>query len=68
MGLRNESLTGPGLVTAMPIYGENLKGHLQNQKADDLESWYVALTGLKVAFEEKCRNSFKKKVGKKVGI
>ena len=34
---------GPGHMTklaAMPIYDKNLL--LQNQKADDLESWYVA--------------------------
>ena len=37
---------GPGHMTkvaAMPIYGKNLKNlFLWNQKADDLESWYVA--------------------------
>ena len=37
---------GPGHMTkmaTMPIYGKNLKNHLLwNQKADDLESWYVA--------------------------
>ena len=31
-------------MAAMPIYGKNLKNLLLwNQKADDLESWYVAL-------------------------
>ena len=38
---------GPGHMTkmaAMPIYGKNLKNRLlQNQKADDLETWYAAL-------------------------
>ena len=31
-------------VAAMPIYGKNLKKNilLQNQKADDLESWYAS--------------------------
>ena len=37
---------GQGHVTkmaAMPIYGKNLKKLLlQNQKADDLETWYAA--------------------------
>ena len=37
---------GPGHMinmTAMPIYGKNLKKSLLwNQKADDIESWYVA--------------------------
>ena len=37
---------GPGHMTkaaAMPIYGKNLKNlHLQNQNADDLETWYAA--------------------------
>ena len=37
----------PGHMTkkaAMPIYGKNaLKNLLQNQKADDLGTWYVAL-------------------------
>ena len=38
---------GPGHLTkmaAMPIYGKNLKKSLllQNQKTNDLESWYVA--------------------------
>ena len=37
----------PGHITkmaAMPIYGKNLKKNLllQNQKADDLETWYAA--------------------------
>ena len=38
---------GPGHMTkmaAMPIYGKNLKNLLlRNQKAYDLETWYVAL-------------------------
>ena len=38
---------GPDHMTkraAMPIYGKNLKNLLlRNQKADDLETWYVAL-------------------------
>ena len=38
---------GPGHMTkmaTMPIYGKNLKNLLlQNQMADDLESWYAAL-------------------------
>ena len=38
---------GPGHMTkmaAMPIYGKNLKKLLlRNQKAYDLETWYVAL-------------------------
>ena len=38
---------GPGHITkiaAMPIYGKNLKNLLlRNQKAYDLETWYVAL-------------------------
>ena len=38
---------GPGYMTsmaAMPIYGKTLKNILLwKQKADDLESWYVAL-------------------------
>ena len=38
---------GPGHMTkmaTMPIYGKNpLKSSLQNQKADDLGTWYVAL-------------------------
>ena len=29
-------------MAAMPIYGKNLKNLLQNQKAYDLETWYVA--------------------------
>ena len=30
-------------MAAMPVYGRNFKNlFLQNQKADDLESWYVA--------------------------
>ena len=37
---------GPGHMTkmaAMPIYGKNLKNLLlQNQRADDLETWYAA--------------------------
>ena len=36
---------GPGLMTkmaAMPVYGENLKNLLRNQKANDLETWYAA--------------------------
>ena len=37
---------GPGHMTkmaAMPVYGEKLKNPLlRNQKADDLETWYVA--------------------------
>ena len=37
---------GPGHMTnmaAMPMYGKNLKNNLlRNQRADDLESWYVA--------------------------
>ena len=35
----------PGYMTkmaAMPIYGKNFKIILQNQKADDLETWYAA--------------------------
>ena len=33
-------------MAAMPIYGKNLKKNLllQNPKADDLESWYAALS------------------------
>ena len=38
---------GPGHMTKMaatPTYGKNLKNLLlQNEKADDLESWYVAM-------------------------
>ena len=38
---------GPGHMTkkaAMPIYGKNLKNFLlRNQKAYDLDTWYVAL-------------------------
>ena len=37
---------GPGHMTkmaAIPIYGKNLKNLFQNQKADDLETWYAAL-------------------------
>ena len=37
---------GPGHMTKMaatPIYGENSLKNLQNQKADDLGTWYVAL-------------------------
>ena len=31
-------------MATMPIYGKNLKNLLlQKQKADDLETWYVAL-------------------------
>ena len=31
-------------MAATPIYGKNLKNLLlQNQKTDDLETWYVAL-------------------------
>ena len=31
-------------MAATPIYGQNLKKELlRNQKADDLETWYVAL-------------------------
>ena len=36
---------GPGHTTKMfatPIYDKTLKNLLQNQKADDLGSWYVA--------------------------
>ena len=36
----------PGHMTklaAMPIYGKKKNLLLQNQKADDLESWYTAL-------------------------
>ena len=35
----------PGYMTkvaAIPIYGKNLKNLLQNRKAYDLETWYVA--------------------------
>ena len=39
---------GPFYMTkmaAMPIYGKNLKNLLlRNQKADDLETWYAALS------------------------
>ena len=32
-------------MAAMPIYGKNLKNLLlRNQKADDLETWYAALS------------------------
>ena len=31
-------------MAAMPIYGKNLKNLLQNQKTNDLETWYVALS------------------------
>ena len=38
---------GPGYMTKMvttPIYGKKpFKNLLQNQKADDLRTWYVAL-------------------------
>ena len=38
--------TGPGHMTkmaTMPIYGKNIKNLLlQNQKADDLETWYAS--------------------------
>ena len=30
-------------MAAMPIYGKNRKNLLPNQKANDLETWYVAL-------------------------
>ena len=30
-------------MAATPIYGKNLEKSLQNQLADDLETWYVAL-------------------------
>ena len=31
-------------MSAMPIYGKNLKKFLlQNQRTNDLETWYVAL-------------------------
>ena len=36
---------GPGHMTkmaAMPIYGKKKKNLLQNQKAYDLETWYIA--------------------------
>ena len=34
---------GPRHMTAMPIYGKNLKNILLwNQKADDLDTWYAA--------------------------
>ena len=47
MGWGNECCSnGPGHMTkmaTMPRCGKNLKKNLlQNQKADDLESWYVA--------------------------
>ena len=29
-------------MAAMPIYGKNVKNLLQNQKADDLKTWYAA--------------------------
>ena len=29
-------------MAAMPIYGKNLKNLLRNQKAYDLETWYVS--------------------------
>ena len=39
--------TGPGHMTklaVMPIHGKTLKNLLlQNQKTDDLETWYAAL-------------------------
>ena len=32
-------------MAAMPIYGKNLKKYiLRNQKIDDLETWYAALS------------------------
>ena len=32
-------------IAAMPIYGNNLKNLLfQNQKTNDLETWYVTLS------------------------
>ena len=37
---------GPGHMTkmaSMPIYGKNLKKSSPEPKADDLETWYVAL-------------------------
>ena len=43
-------INGPGHMTkmaAMPIYGKNLKNHLQNRKSYDLETYHVAL-GLKL--------------------
>ena len=44
MGWRNESTGHMTKMTAMPIYGKHMKILLLlNQKADDLESWYVAL-------------------------
>ena len=30
-------------MASMPVYGKNLKNLLWNQKANDLESWYVLL-------------------------
>ena len=29
-------------MTAIPIYGKNLKSLLRNRNADDLDSWYAA--------------------------
>ena len=47
-GGTNIYLNDPGNMTkvaAMPIYGKNLKNLLlRNQKADDLETWYAALS------------------------
>ena len=42
---------GPGHITkmtAMPIYGKNLKYLLRNQKVGDPETWYAALGWLVV--------------------
>ena len=48
MGWENKVCSnGPGHMTnmtAMPIYGKNLKNLLfRNQKADNLETWYASL-------------------------
>ena len=29
-------------MAAMPVYGKNFKKLLQNQKADDLETWHAS--------------------------
>ena len=46
MGGMKVRSNGPGHMTkmaTMPIYGKNLKNiSLRNQKADDLETWYLA--------------------------
>ena len=47
MGGMKVCSNGPGHMTkmaTMPIYGKNpLKSLFQNQKADELGTWYVAL-------------------------